>query len=72
MDVKFSSNPTSKKGSVDLTKEESVSECEEDEELKGMDHLRVSGSDRARERRRSIENLTRPPTPPNACHSMKN
>lgn len=72
MDVKSSSSPTSKMGSVDLTREESVSEFDEDEELKGMDHLQVSVSDHARERRRSIENLTRPPTPPNASHSIKN
>ena len=61
-------------GSVDLgvSREDSREEFEEDEELKAMDHLQVTVSDRARERRRSIENLTRPPTPPNACHSIKN
>jgi len=68
---KSSSNPTLKMASIDLPREESLQEDSEDEEVKGMDHLQVSVSDHARERRRSIENLVRPPTPPNACHSIK-
>ena len=52
------------------------SEDEEDDEVssstQSMDRLQVSTSARARERRRSIENLVRPPTPPNTAHSMKN
>jgi len=68
---KSSSNPTLKMASIDLPREESLQEDSEDDEIKGMDHLQVSISDHARERRRSIENLVRPPTPPNACHSVK-
>ena len=63
-------------GSSDLTRDESLQEDEEDEEVEAnveaMEHLQVLDSDRARERRRSIEELVRPPTPPNACHSVKN
>ena len=61
----------SKSNSANLKKEESLQEDEEDEEVKGMNHLQVSVSDHARERRRSIENLCRPPTPPNSSHSVK-
>ena len=59
--------------SGDVPDGECIDECEEDEEVKSniesMNRLQVSVS--ARERRRSIENLFRPPTPPNACHSVK-
>lgn len=76
MDIKSSSTPASAIGSGDLTRDKSLQEDEEDEEVQAnaasMDHLQVSDSDRARERRRSIEELVRPPTPPNACHSIKN
>ena len=76
MDIKSNANPASTIGSGDLTKDKSLQEDEEDEEVQAnaesMDLLQVSTSDRARERRRSIEELVRPPTPPNACHSVKN
>ena len=71
MELKSSSNPTLKTASIDLPREESLQEDSEDEEVKGMDHLQVCVSEHARERRRSIENLVRPPTPPNAAHSVK-
>ena len=71
MDGKSSSNPNSKVGSVDLTRDGSLQEDAEEEEIRGMNHLQVSLSENARERRRSIENLCRPPTPPSACHSVK-
>ena len=73
--MKGSSNPASTIGFAGLPRDESVQEDEEEEEIKtntdGMDHLQVSASDHARERRRSIEELCRPPTPPNVSHSVK-
>ena len=72
MDKKSEENAITKV-SVDVPDGECLEECDEDEEVKSntasMNRLQVSVS--ARVRRRSIENLFRPPTPPNACHSVK-